>query len=305
MIWWPAWPAWRIAAEGPRAIYEGSVAECMIEAVHSASGVLSTKDLSDHRASPEPMQVEPVKTTYHGNVTVHTTPLPTHGAVMLEALNILEGFDLAALQELPGQFQHVMVEALRHATADGMRYVGAPEDKAAITKMLSRERARDCAASVKLDRVKRTFSIWSRKIKEVCPDIGRPQKRTGTTFLAAADGAGNVCTFTGSLARNFGCAVVEQHDFAIQARGNEFNNIAGHPNCVGPRKKPYHTLMPVVVTDARTKDWLCTLGAMGGAMQPNIFFQGLLNMLELGLDPQQSVSKARVLFGSMFSVHPE
>ncbi|KAH7986822.1 hypothetical protein HPB51_026602 [Rhipicephalus microplus] len=81
----------RIAAEGPRAIYEGFVAECMVEAVHSASGVLSTKDLSDHRASSEPMQVEPVKTTYHGNVTVHTTPLPTHGALMLEALNILEG----------------------------------------------------------------------------------------------------------------------------------------------------------------------------------------------------------------------
>ncbi|KAL3169407.1 hypothetical protein MRX96_016509 [Rhipicephalus microplus] len=142
-------------------------------------------------------------------------------------------------------------------------------------------------------------------MQDVCPDIGRPQKHTGTTFLAAADEAGNVCAFTGSLARNFGCAVVEQHGFAVQARGNGFNNIAGHPNCVGPLKKPYHTLMPIIVTDARTKDWLCTLGAMGGAMQPNILLPVLLNMLELGLDPQQSVSKARVLFGSMFSVHPD
>ncbi|KAL1486737.1 hypothetical protein MTO96_031277, partial [Rhipicephalus appendiculatus] len=66
----------------------------MVEAVRCAGGVLSTKDLSDHLASSEPVLVEPVETTYRGEVTVHTTPLPTHGAVLLEALNILEGFDL-------------------------------------------------------------------------------------------------------------------------------------------------------------------------------------------------------------------
>ncbi|KAL1481225.1 hypothetical protein MTO96_034595 [Rhipicephalus appendiculatus] len=145
----------------------------MVEAVRCAGGVLSTEDLSDHLASSEPVLVEPVETTYRGEVTVHTTPLPTHGAVLLET------------------------------------------------------------------------------------------------------------------------------------RGSAFNQIAGHPNCVGPRKKPYHSLMPVMVTDARTKDWLCTLGAMGGALQPNILMQVLLNMFEFGMDPQQSVSKARLLLGSLFAFHPD
>ncbi|KAL1466701.1 hypothetical protein MTO96_042546, partial [Rhipicephalus appendiculatus] len=91
----------RIADEGPRAVYEGPVAEAMVEAVRCAGGVLSTKDLSDHLASSEPVLVEPVETTYRGEVTVHTAPLPTHGAVLLEALNILEGFDLKGTICLP------------------------------------------------------------------------------------------------------------------------------------------------------------------------------------------------------------
>ncbi|XP_049273383.1 glutathione hydrolase-like YwrD proenzyme [Rhipicephalus sanguineus] len=89
----------RFANEGPRAVYEGPVAEQMVGAVVSAGGVLSTKDLSDHLASSEPLLVQPVKTTYRGDVTVHTTPLPTHGAVLLEALNILECFDLTGTDQ--------------------------------------------------------------------------------------------------------------------------------------------------------------------------------------------------------------
>ncbi|KAH7942731.1 hypothetical protein HPB52_000394 [Rhipicephalus sanguineus] len=253
----------RFANEGPRAVYEGPVAEQMVGAVVSAGGVLSTKDLSDHLASSEPLLVQPVKTTYRGDVTVHTTPLPTHGAVLLEALNILECFDLTAIHKRPGQFEHVMVEALRHASADGMRYVGDPDHGGSIEKILSHDRARQCMASLKLER----------KMDEVCPDIERPQKHSGTTFLAAVDETGNVCALTSSLSRNFGCAVVEKHGFAVQARGDGFNQVSGHLNCFGPRKKPYHSLMPVMVTDARTNNWLCTMGAMGGALQPNILTQ--------------------------------
>ncbi|KAL1467743.1 hypothetical protein MTO96_041959 [Rhipicephalus appendiculatus] len=267
----------------------------MVEAVRGAGGVLSTKDLSDHLASSEPVLVQPIETIYRGKIVVHTTPLPTHGAVLLEALNIIEGFDLTAFQSVPGQFEHVMVEALRHASADGMRHVGDPNAGASVDKMLSHDRARHCRASVQLHR----------KIEEVCPDINRPQMHWGTTFLAAADETGNVCALTGSLSRNFGCAVVEKYGFAVQARGNGFNQISGHPNCFGPRKKPYHSLMPVMVTDARTHDFLCTIGAVGGALQPNIIMQVLLNMLELHLDPQQAVSKARILLGFPHVFHPD
>ncbi|XP_077491806.1 glutathione hydrolase-like YwrD proenzyme [Amblyomma americanum] len=109
----------------------------------------------------------------------------------------------------------------------------------------------------------------------------------------------------GSLSLYFGCAVVEEHGFAVQARGTGFNLEAGHPNCVGPRKKPYHTVMPVMVTDAHSHDWLCTLGTMAGLPQPAILAQVLLNMMELGLDPQQALGRPRFLVGSAFHTHPD
>ncbi|XP_070380687.1 glutathione hydrolase-like YwrD proenzyme [Dermacentor albipictus] len=285
----------RLAKEGPRVVYEGSVADGIVDAVRRAGGVLSTKDLSDHLVSTEPLEVKPVTTTFRGQVTVHTTPLPTQGAVLLEALNILEGFDLKGLQNVPGQFEHVMIEALRYASADGLRYVGDPGAGGSIDQMLSRERACQLRALVK----------FRRRAEQVCPDIGHPQGHSGTNFMAAADEMGNVCALIGSLSRGFGCAVVEEHGFAIQARANGFNLIPGHPNCVGPCKKPYHSLMPVMVSDVRTPNWFCTLGTMGGAIQPHVLTQVLLNMIMLGLDPQESVSKCRFGLGSIYGSHPD
>ncbi|KAH7973775.1 hypothetical protein HPB49_005094 [Dermacentor silvarum] len=84
----------KFTREGPQALYKGIVAENIADAVRRAGGVLSTQDLADHLASVEPLDVVPATTTYRGNVNVHTTPLPTQGAVVLQALNILEGFQL-------------------------------------------------------------------------------------------------------------------------------------------------------------------------------------------------------------------
>ncbi|KAH7949040.1 hypothetical protein HPB49_004337 [Dermacentor silvarum] len=84
----------KFTREGPQAVYKGIVAENIADAVRRAGGVLSTQDLADHLESVEPLDVVPASTTYRGNVNVHTTPLPTQGAVVLQALNILEGFQL-------------------------------------------------------------------------------------------------------------------------------------------------------------------------------------------------------------------
>ncbi|XP_075559993.1 glutathione hydrolase-like YwrD proenzyme [Dermacentor variabilis] len=201
----------RLGQEGPQVVYKGCVAEGIVDAVHRAGGVLSIDDLSDHMESTEPLETEPASTTYRGEIAVHTTTLPTQGAVLLEALNILNRFDLKDLKQIPGQFEHVVIEALRHAIADGLRYVGDPRTGGSLDEMLSHQRAR-------------------------------------TTFVAAADEAGNVCGLIGSLSHYFGCAVVEEHGFAVQV---------------------------------------------------------LVNMVELGLDPQQSLYRPRFLVGGAMSVHPD
>ncbi|XP_070379315.1 glutathione hydrolase-like YwrD proenzyme isoform X1 [Dermacentor albipictus] len=285
----------RLGQEGPKVVYKGCVAEGIVDAVRRAGGVLSTEDLSDHMESTEPLEAEPASTTYRGEVAVHTTTLPTQGAVLLEALNILNKFDLKEIKHIPGQFEHFVIEALRHAIADGLRHVGDPRTGGSLDEMLSHKRAHHNAAMVKFDR----------KMEAIYPEAALSIENSGTTFVAAVDEAGSVCGLIGSLSEYFGCAVVEEHGFAIQRRGAAFNRVSGHPNCFGPLKKPYHSLMPVMVTDAHSGDWLCTMGTMGGLTQTSVLAQVLLNMVELGLDPQQSLSKPRFLVGSARRMHPD
>ncbi|KAL1447192.1 hypothetical protein MTO96_028614 [Rhipicephalus appendiculatus] len=229
----------KLGKEGPRVLYEGSVAEDIAEAVHRAGGVMSTEDLADHVNSTEPLEMEPISTTYR-DFTVHTTPLPTQGAVLLQVLNILEKVGIKGLQHIPGQFEHVVIEAVRLAVSDGLRYVADPTTGGSLEEMLSHKRAQDYADMVKLDRLEERDSTQ-------CP---------------------------------------------------------GTRNCFGARKKPYHSLMPIMVTDAHSQDWLGTMGCMGGYVQPSVLAQLLLNMVELGLDPQQSLSKPRFLVSSHLNGNP-
>ncbi|XP_037572293.2 glutathione hydrolase-like YwrD proenzyme [Dermacentor silvarum] len=285
----------KFTREGPQAVYKGIVAENIADAVRRAGGVLSTQDLADHLASVEPLDVEPASATYRGNVKVHTTPLPTQGAVVLQALNIFESFQWRGLQETPGQFEHLMIEALRHAVADGLRYVADPATGGSLEKMVSKEHAQRCAEMLNPDRREET----------VYPEQAPTPGRSGTTFMAAVDDTGNVCALMGSNSEFFGCTVVEEQGICIQTRATGFNKVPGHPNCVGPRKKPYHSVMPVMLTDAKSGAWLGTLGSMGGIIQTSIITQLLLNMLELGLDPQESLARPRFLLGSPNRTHPD
>ncbi|KAL3210398.1 hypothetical protein MRX96_037181 [Rhipicephalus microplus] len=272
-----------LGKHGPQVVYEGAVAKDIAEAVHQAGGVMSTQDLSDHMNSTEPLEVEPVSTTYR-DVAVHTTPLPTQGRC-----------SSPGSQHISGQFEHVVIEALRCAMSDGLRYIGDSSAGGSLEEMLSQKRAGECADTIKLDR----------RVDARCSEGSISRGYFGTTFMAAADDTGNLCALMGSNSMFFGCAVVTEHGFCVQSRGSAFNRVPGHPNCFGPRKKPYHSVMPTMITNAHTKDWLGTMGTMGGLPQPGIITQLLLNMVELGLDPQQSLSKPRFLLGSPFDAHPD
>ncbi|XP_077534964.1 glutathione hydrolase-like YwrD proenzyme isoform X2 [Haemaphysalis longicornis] len=284
-----------LAKEGPRFFYDGSVAKNIVKAVRRAGGVLSIKDLADHLTSTDCVDIDSVCTTYRERVNVHTTPLPTQGAVLLESLNILDGIILPDHRAVPGEFEHVVIEALRHAVGDGLLYVADPGTGGSQEAMLSNDRARWMRNKIKV----------SSRMQKVGPEIPLSSGHTDTTFMAAVDETGNVCAMLGSNSIYFGCAVLEEHGFVVHTRGKGFSLIPGHPNAFGPRKKPYHTLMPVLVTDAQSHDWLCTMGTMGGLSQPSITLQVLLNLLELGSDPQQAVAKPRFQLGSIISVHPD
>ncbi|XP_037516319.1 glutathione hydrolase-like YwrD proenzyme [Rhipicephalus sanguineus] len=271
----------RLGQEGAGAFYKGPVAEAVAAAVKRAGGVLEAADLLRHFVEGGDGLVVPVSTTYRGT-RVHTVPFPSHGSVLLEALNILEPFELRDVEE--GTYAHLLLEALRLAFADGLAWV-AHEGLARDGLMASKEHAK--SRHVDIERARQ----WSEA------DLPYTPEQSHTVFLVTADEQGNACAFINSNFLGFGCAVVEQYGFAVHCRGRGFSAVAGHPNCAGPCKKPYHTLMPVLVTDDASGDWLAALGTMGGYAQPQVDLQIFLAMLERGLDPQSALDAPRLYIG--------
>ncbi|KAM7304307.1 glutathione hydrolase-like YwrD proenzyme isoform X1, partial [Ixodes scapularis] len=115
-----------LAQEGPAAFYEGPVAQAVVDAVSAVGGVLSLEDLKNHFQSSENPVVPTISTTYHG-VRVHTMGPPSQGAILLEALNILEGYNLKSYDKTSGEYFHLLIEALRLAIADGLSCVSSPD----------------------------------------------------------------------------------------------------------------------------------------------------------------------------------
>ncbi|KAM7297077.1 glutathione hydrolase-like YwrD proenzyme [Ixodes scapularis] len=285
-----------LSKEGPAAFYEGPVAQAVVDAVAAVGGVLSLEDLKDHLKSSEHPVVPTVSTTYHG-VRVHTMRPPSNGAILLEALNILEGCDLKCYDKTSGEYFHLLMEALRLAIADGLSCLSSPDPSSltSVDQMTCKKHAED----------RRALIDKTRAMNEVVAADLLVPPQSHTTFLSTVDEHGNACSFIGSNFNTFGCTIVEQHGFAVHNRAMGFVGVEGHPNCIGPLKKPYHTLMPVMVADSYSGEWVANIGSMGGYLQPQIVLQVLLGMMELGLNPQEAVDRPRVTIGSGTSVHPE
>ncbi|XP_040067563.2 glutathione hydrolase-like YwrD proenzyme isoform X1 [Ixodes scapularis] len=285
-----------LAQEGPAAFYEGPVAQAVVDAVSAVGGVLSLEDLKNHFQSSENPVVPTISTTYHG-VRVHTMGPPSQGAILLEALNILEGYNLKSYDQTSGEYFHLLIEALRLAIADGLSCVSSPDQNSrkSLDRMTCKRHAEE----------RRTLIDKTRAIhKVVAADIQVPPQ-SHTTFLTTVDEHGNACSFINSNFHRFGCTIVQEYGFAVHSRASSFVGVEGHPNCVGPLKKPYHTLMPVMITETHSCDWVANIGSLGGYAQPHAILQVLLGMMELGLNPQEAVERPRFMIGDGPSVHPD
>jgi gamma-glutamyltranspeptidase/glutathione hydrolase len=124
---------------------------------------------------------------------------------------------------------------------------------------------------------------------------GLPPTSPDTVYLCAADGEGNAVSFINSLYHGFGSGLVaEGTGIALQNRGNLFSLDPEHPNCIAPHKRPYHTIIPAMVT--KNDDLAICYGVMGGFMQPQGHVQVLCNILDHGMDPQQALDAPRFMY---------
>lgn len=282
-----------IARGGASAFYQGEIAEAIVGVIEEAGGVLSAQDLASHVSTWE----QPISVDYRG-YRVYECPPNGQGITALIALNILEGFELDALASLSTERLHLVIEALRLAFADSRWYVADPKfSNIPLKELLSKEYAESRRKLIDLKRA------------TIDPRHGTPVNSSNTVYLSVVDKFGNACSFINSNYWGFGTGIVPKGwGFTLQNRGYNFVLNPEHPNCLAPRKRPYHTIIPAMVTrlDSRAEgsaseveaavdkeSLFASFGVMGGFMQPQGHVQVLTALLDDKLDPQSALDLPR------------
>ena len=270
-----------IAKDGPQVLYGGELGRKIVDRLHELGGYLTLEDLAAQRVE----WVTPISTTFRDH-TIWELPPNNQGVAVLEMLKILEPYDLKAMGHNSVAYLHHLIEAKKLAYADLARWVGDPAAMTIDPRRLFDE---------KFIAARRSQLNESHAAEHVDP--GAAATASETIYLAAADSAGNMVSFINSNYEDFGSGVVVPGTgFALQDRGAGFTMQPGLPNTVGPRKRPFHTLIPAFVTkpgsDGTQEPWLA-FGVMGGSIQPQGHLQVLLNLLEFGMDLQEAIDAPR------------
>ncbi|MBE0689399.1 MAG: gamma-glutamyltransferase family protein, partial [Anaerolineae bacterium] len=263
----------QLADGGAEAFYTGETADSIVNTIQALGGVMSHDDLKNHRS----LWQDPIQADYR-DVTVFECPPNGQGLAALLAMNVASGFDLASLDWDSPERIHLMVESMRLAFADARQYIADPEtDPAPVDALLNAEYARERRSMIRYDRAMEP------------PGYGAPLGGSNTVYLSVVDGQGNACSFINSLYLGWGSGIVARGaGVFLQNRGACFTLEPGHPNCLAPGKRPYHTIIPAMAL--KDGELWASFGVMGGFMQPQGHFQVLSAMVDDLLNPQEALN---------------
>jgi gamma-glutamyltranspeptidase/glutathione hydrolase len=273
-----------IAKGGRDAFYRGPIAKAVADDMARRKGLLTAADLAAHTSD----WTDPISTDYRGYQVLEFPP-NTQGAVALEMLNILEGFDLKSLGHNTAEYLHLLVEAKKIAFADRDAWLADPNStpQDALKRMISKDYAAERRKEINPQRAARDYKPLALGNSGVPRDDERPIAHGDTIYLTAADKDGNVISLIQSIYESFGAGIVAgDTGIVLHNRGTLFSMNPSHPNALAPGKRPFHTLVPaMVLKDGRP--WL-SFGVMGGDMQPQGHVQVLLNLIEFGMNVQEA-----------------
>lgn len=268
-----------IAADGPDFIYRGDFAQKISAHVQRYGGWITPADMAAHTSTWD----EPITAQYR-DVTLYECPPNGQGLAAIIAVNIANGFDLAAMSELDRL--HTMIECMRIGFADAQQWVCDPR----VVKI-----PLDALCSVEYA-TQRRADIHPAHAAQNVP-YGDPMAGSDTVYLTAVDGEGNACSFINSLYMGTGSGlVVPGTGVSLQNRAALFQLDPAHPNALAPNKRPYQTIIPamsVYHAGDFAGELHASFGVMGGFMQPQGHFQMLVNMIDLQMNPQQSLDMPR------------
>ncbi len=272
-----------IAAQGARAFYEGEIAADMVSTLAARGSFLGAEDFASHRGEV----VTPISTNYRG---LDLTEIPPNGQGLtaLVMLNILENFDLAALDPVGPERFHLVLEAARLGFAVRDSHIAEPSFmRVTVADLLDKGFARKLAGLIDMNK------------RVALPSA--PTPGSDTVYLTVVDRDRMAVSFINSLYSQFGVGLcTEKTGVMLTNRGSCFTLAAGHPNEFGAGKRPMHTIIPALAM----RDGRCDMsfGVMGGSYQPMGHVQIVTNMLDYGMDVQQAIDGPRFFFEGEQSV---
>lgn len=296
-----------LAAEGKKGFYQGRIAEAIVKVVQDQGGYVSLEDLAYH-AEIGTQEVDAISLKFTGQdivskatpgtdgeanqgVEIWEHPPNGQGIVALMALGIMEELEKSGkipkfteAQHNSAEYLHAVIESLRIAFADAAWWVTDPDVEHVPSQGLL-DRAY-LAERAKLFTPEHAADIM---------DHGSPaHNHCDTVYFAVTDSEGNGISFINSNYAGFGTAIIPAGcGFTLQNRGANFSLQEGHPNALAPHKRPYHTIIPALITNISDGSLHSVYGVMGGFMQPQGHVQVMLNMLAFGYHPQAALDSPR------------
>jgi gamma-glutamyltranspeptidase/glutathione hydrolase len=265
-----------IAREGRDAFYKGAVAADLVAHLRALGGLHSLEDF----AAAGGQYVDPISSSYKGH-EIYECPPNGQGIIALLLLNILESFDLPSLEAMSAERLHLEIEATRLAYHERNAHLADPDQaEVPVERLLSKDFAAELARRIDPKRA------------SVAPAPVPVAAHADTVYISVVDKDRNAVSFINSLFSSFGSGITgPKSGVVLQNRGDAFSVDPGHPNCIAPGKRPMHTIIPgMMVQDGKA---VMPFGIMGGHYQACGHARFITNLVDFGLDVQQSMDLAR------------
>jgi gamma-glutamyltranspeptidase/glutathione hydrolase len=283
----------RLQQRGPNEFYEGQTARLIVEDMKRRDGLITMEDMRGYVAKER----EPLRGTYRGYEIISMPPPSSGGAVLIEMLNILEGYDLKKMDWASSDRYHLMTEAMRRAFADRAEYMGDTDFvKVPIAGLTDKKYAAQLRSTIRTERASTSEQVRA----------GKPAgyESDETTHFTVVDADGNAVANTYTLNNSYGSAVVakgtglimndEMDDFAAKpGTPNLYGLIQGERNAVAPHKRPLSAMTPTFVLRKDGSLWF-TVGSPGGPTIINTVLDVLTNVIDYNMNIQQAIDAPRI-----------
>jgi gamma-glutamyltranspeptidase/glutathione hydrolase len=277
----------RIAAHGRDGFYKGVTADQIVKVLKDRGGVMTHEDLQNHQSKfVDPVSIDML------DARLFELPPNNQGVVALIAMGIIKELDkngVVALKSMKFnsvEYLHLIIETLKFAFKDAEEFV-TDIDKLDydVNDLLTKEYLSERAKLFDPKKVNNKFDHG----------VLNPSLKSDTSYFTASDSEGNACSFIASLYQSFGSGIVPKGcGFALQNRACNFNLTEGTRNAYEGGKRPYHTIIPAMVTNLADDSLYASYGVMGGFMQPQGHLQVFNNLKLFGFNAQTALDAPRI-----------